>query len=237
MTERPMDDVASAPAPTIEELGPDAAAMAAATASATMEQPAVPAAAPLRRPHPMRWLRRLFNGLTAVGVKELRGRMRGKRAFVIITIHLLLVAGFAWMVETLMERTLTGGFGGTFSVKLPETSVAMADEKLAALRRLAAESRRVGAGGLFPPPGPDTPGSSHPPRWPGAAPLPAGAPAPLPVAAPPPRRHPAGRRQPAPARRSARNRKPPTARWRPTPQDRSGWTAAPRSRSTRRARP
>jgi ABC-type transport system involved in multi-copper enzyme maturation permease subunit len=41
--------------------------------------------------------------------------MRGKRAFVIITIHLLLVAGFAWMVETLMERTLTSGFGGTFS--------------------------------------------------------------------------------------------------------------------------
>ena len=28
--------------------------------------------------------------------------MRGKRAFVIITIHLLLVAGFAWMVETLI---------------------------------------------------------------------------------------------------------------------------------------
>ena len=59
--------------------------------------------------------RDILGGMSAISVKELRGRMRGKRAFVIITIHLLLVAGFAWMVETLMERTLTSGFGGTFS--------------------------------------------------------------------------------------------------------------------------
>jgi ABC-type transport system involved in multi-copper enzyme maturation permease subunit len=53
--------------------------------------------------------------MAAIGVKELRGRMRGRRAFVILTIHLVLVAGFAWMVESLMERTLTGGFGSVFS--------------------------------------------------------------------------------------------------------------------------
>ena len=46
--------------------------------------------------------------MAAVGVKELRGRMRGKRAFVILTIHLLLVAGFAWMIESLAERTYHG---------------------------------------------------------------------------------------------------------------------------------
>jgi ABC-type transport system involved in multi-copper enzyme maturation permease subunit len=60
-------------------------------------------------------LRDVFGGVTAIGVKELRGRMRGRRAFVILTIHLLLVAGFAWMVESLMERTFTGGFGSAFT--------------------------------------------------------------------------------------------------------------------------
>ena len=51
--------------------------------------------------------------MAAVGVKELRGRMRGKRAFVILTINLLLVAGFAWMIESIAERNLAGGFGGS----------------------------------------------------------------------------------------------------------------------------
>jgi ABC-type transport system involved in multi-copper enzyme maturation permease subunit len=60
-------------------------------------------------------LRDVFGGIAAIGVKELRGRMRGRRAFVIITIHLLLIAGFAWMIETLMERTFSGGFGSSFS--------------------------------------------------------------------------------------------------------------------------
>jgi ABC-type transport system involved in multi-copper enzyme maturation permease subunit len=74
-----------------------------------------PVTAVTGRPRRLGGLRDVFGGVSAISVKELRGRMRGKRAFVIITIHLLLVAGFAWMVETLMERTLTSGFGGTFS--------------------------------------------------------------------------------------------------------------------------
>ena len=74
-----------------------------------------PVTATTGRPRHLGAFRDIFGGMSAISVKELRGRMRGKRAFVIITIHLLLVAGFAWMVETLMERTLTGGFGGTFS--------------------------------------------------------------------------------------------------------------------------
>jgi ABC-type transport system involved in multi-copper enzyme maturation permease subunit len=55
--------------------------------------------------------------MAAVGVKELRGRMRGKRAFVIMTAYLLLIAGFAWMIESLTERAYTSnfGFGGSFS--------------------------------------------------------------------------------------------------------------------------
>ena len=67
------------------------------------------------QPRRFRAIRDVLGGISAISVKELRGRMRGRRAFIIITIHLLLVAGFAWMVETLMERTLTGGFGSTFS--------------------------------------------------------------------------------------------------------------------------
>ena len=51
-------------------------------------------------------------GIAAIGVKELRGRMRGRRAFIILTIYLLLLGGFALMVETLIERSYSTGFGG-----------------------------------------------------------------------------------------------------------------------------
>ncbi len=63
----------------------------------------------------LRSLRDVGTGIAAVGVKELRGRMRGRRAFVVLTVHLLLVAGFAWMIEGLAERTIASGFGGAFS--------------------------------------------------------------------------------------------------------------------------
>jgi ABC-type transport system involved in multi-copper enzyme maturation permease subunit len=42
-------------------------------------------------------------GITAIGVKELRGRMRGKRAFISVTVYVVLVAGFAWMVGQILE--------------------------------------------------------------------------------------------------------------------------------------
>lgn len=61
---------------------------------------------------PLAGLARTAGGVGAVGVKELRGRMRGRRAFVILTIYLLLLGGFAWMVELIMERTYSYGFGG-----------------------------------------------------------------------------------------------------------------------------
>ena len=56
---------------------------------------------------------RSIGGIAAIGVKELRGRMRGRRAFVILTIYLLLLAGFALMVETVIERNYQTGFGGS----------------------------------------------------------------------------------------------------------------------------
>src|SRR5688572_32010892 len=56
---------------------------------------------------------RTAGGIAAIGVKELRGRMRGRRAFVIITIYLVLLGGFALMAERLVESTTMSGFGGT----------------------------------------------------------------------------------------------------------------------------
>lgn len=49
-------------------------------------------------------------GITAIGVKELRGRMRGKRAFVSVTVYVVLVAGFAWMVGQILETNARNQF-------------------------------------------------------------------------------------------------------------------------------
>lgn len=56
---------------------------------------------------------RTASGIAAIGVKELRGRMRGRRAFIILTIYLLLLGGFALMVETIIERSYATGFGNS----------------------------------------------------------------------------------------------------------------------------
>jgi ABC-2 type transport system permease protein len=56
---------------------------------------------------------RFSSGISAIIVKELRGRMRGRRAFIIITLHVLLLALFAWMFMRINEeRTVQMGFGG-----------------------------------------------------------------------------------------------------------------------------
>jgi ABC-2 type transport system permease protein len=56
---------------------------------------------------------RTVGGIAAIGVKETRGRMRGKRAFIVLTIYLVLLAGFAAMVEILVEQSFSTGFGGS----------------------------------------------------------------------------------------------------------------------------
>jgi ABC-type transport system involved in multi-copper enzyme maturation permease subunit len=56
---------------------------------------------------------RLSSGISAIIVKELRGRMRGRRAFIIITIHLVLLALFAWMFMRINEeRAIDSSFPG-----------------------------------------------------------------------------------------------------------------------------
>jgi ABC-2 type transport system permease protein len=62
---------------------------------------------------------RTVGGVVAIGVKELRGRMRGRRAFIILTIYLLLLGGFALMVEKIMEASFSTGFGGTNAAASP----------------------------------------------------------------------------------------------------------------------
>jgi ABC-type transport system involved in multi-copper enzyme maturation permease subunit len=73
--------------------------------------PVADALPPKPRRSPLRAVRSTAGGIGAVGVKELRGRMRGRRAFIILTIYLILLGGFAWMVELIMERSYTSGFG------------------------------------------------------------------------------------------------------------------------------
>jgi ABC-type transport system involved in multi-copper enzyme maturation permease subunit len=60
---------------------------------------------------------RFSGGISAIIVKELRGRMRGRRAFIIITIHVLLLALIGWMLMRILEEQNSrfslggGGFG------------------------------------------------------------------------------------------------------------------------------
>ena len=60
---------------------------------------------------PIAAFRHTAGGIAAISVKELRGRMRGRRAFVILTLYLFLLAGFAWMVELGMEAAYSNNFG------------------------------------------------------------------------------------------------------------------------------
>ncbi len=58
-------------------------------------------------------VRRIVGGMSAVGVKELRGRMRGRRAFIILTVYLALLASFGWMVESIAEQNVRNSFGSS----------------------------------------------------------------------------------------------------------------------------
>lgn len=90
-----------------------------------MTDVAMPAEAPVPTPAPETPRKRAVafgrttGGIAAIGVKELRGRMRGRRAFVILTIYLLLLGGFALMVETLIERSYSTGFGNSSAFASP----------------------------------------------------------------------------------------------------------------------
>jgi ABC-type transport system involved in multi-copper enzyme maturation permease subunit len=60
-------------------------------------------------------LGRAMSGISAIGVKELRGRMRGRRAFVFLTVYLVLLGGFGWMIEGIQEQTYRNSYAGQAS--------------------------------------------------------------------------------------------------------------------------
>jgi len=77
-------------------------------------------ATPVRPPSPRSsTMLRAISGIAAIGVKELRGRMRGRRAFIILTIYLLLLGGFALMVEQIMEQSFQNPFAGASATAGP----------------------------------------------------------------------------------------------------------------------
>jgi ABC-type transport system involved in multi-copper enzyme maturation permease subunit len=108
---RELDDSAALPGAAMAESADDGRLDEAAIASVATQ--GVRGVRRLRRPRLElgRRVRGAFAGMTAIGVKELRGRMRGRRAFVILTIYLLLLASFAWMVELILEKTYSSALG------------------------------------------------------------------------------------------------------------------------------
>lgn len=106
-------DAALDPAPTVAEAAIDTTAQADDDATDGESQTTATTAAPRPRGQRRLGFARTVGGIAAIGVKELRGRMRGRRAFVVLTIYLVLLAGFAAMVEILVERSFTTGFGGS----------------------------------------------------------------------------------------------------------------------------
>jgi ABC-type transport system involved in multi-copper enzyme maturation permease subunit len=49
--------------------------------------------------------RAIAPGVVAIVVKELRGRMRARRAFAILTVYLVLLAGFGWMLQQMNQAS------------------------------------------------------------------------------------------------------------------------------------
>jgi ABC-2 type transport system permease protein len=53
----------------------------------------------------------LMPGISAILAKDLRGRMRGRRAFLTLTVYLILLAGIGWMIERLIEQNVVAQQG------------------------------------------------------------------------------------------------------------------------------
>src|SRR5438046_3006724 len=55
----------------------------------------------------------ILSGISAIGSKELRGRMRGRRAFAFLTFYLVVLSGFVWMLEALQAQAYQGSAFGS----------------------------------------------------------------------------------------------------------------------------
>ena len=105
MTDERLDEIvdgSALPLPVIEDTTIDHGAPGAVRTEAVGARPAGPRRA---RPNPIQAFRGGLDAVAAVGVKELRGRVRGRRAFVVLTFYLLFLGLFAWAWELVAERT------------------------------------------------------------------------------------------------------------------------------------
>jgi ABC-type transport system involved in multi-copper enzyme maturation permease subunit len=96
-----LDAIIDGTPPTIEETTVDSPGRGVVRTETVGARPPGPRRG---RPHPIRAFRSGVQGVVAVGVKELRGRVRGRRAFVVLTFYLLFLGLFAWAWELVAER-------------------------------------------------------------------------------------------------------------------------------------
>ena len=61
------------------------------------------------------WFEQLRIGIMAVSTKELRGRMRGRRAFAVLTLYLILLALFSWAVYEFQRSAAAASMYGSSS--------------------------------------------------------------------------------------------------------------------------
>jgi ABC-type transport system involved in multi-copper enzyme maturation permease subunit len=104
MSDERLDEIVDGtaqPRPVIEETTVDHGMPGAVRTEHVGARPPGPRRA---RPNPARAFRSALGGVAAVGVKELRGRVRGRRAFVVLTFYLLFLGLFAWAWELVAER-------------------------------------------------------------------------------------------------------------------------------------
>ena len=80
-----------------------------ASGDVDLETP-VPALHPRRRRSP---LRGALAGIGAISAKDLRGRMRGRRAFLVLTGYLIALAVFALYTQAAIAESYKTGFGGS----------------------------------------------------------------------------------------------------------------------------
>lgn len=79
----------------------------------------LPAARPPSR-GPSRAVQAFVTGITAVGTKELRGRMRGRRAFAVVTVYLLLLSAFAFGIYAYLRQQAQLQADGVFGADVIE---------------------------------------------------------------------------------------------------------------------
>ena len=84
------------------------------------------------------WLRNTGSGAVAVALKELRGRMRGRRAFTVVTLYLALLAAFTWAVIQIQRSgadalTTQYQFGGVSGIAQAARSAGVGQTLFAAL--------------------------------------------------------------------------------------------------------